>query len=67
MFGRQNRILENQCRELELKIASLQEENQTLRNENIRLLASSEEAKNVLIENKLKNALTNKLKARWHK
>ena len=46
---------------LEANVSKLEQENQILRDENIRLLSLSEDAKNSLLENKLKNALTQNL------
>ena len=62
MFSRKEiSQLREKCAQLEANVSQLAQENQILRDENIRLLSLSEDAKNSILENKLKNALTQNL------
>ncbi len=62
MFSRKEiSQLREKCSHLEANVSQLIQENQILRDENIRLLSLSEDAKNSILENKLKNALTQNL------
>jgi len=58
MFGEKNRFLESENRELKLKIESLENEITHLKNENKVNNSEKDKIRDIIEENKLKNALT---------
>ena len=61
MFNSKIRSLEEKCISLEANFVKLEEENKRLREENTLLLSNSEKVEKTILENKLKNALTQNL------